>query len=253
MSDLAAALVAAVLGMVGGAVAPAVIRRLPEPELAAAPEPDAEGTDGTEGSRLSIKAVHQGEKTSYAELADGSRVAVVCALLGALAGAVLGYRLGWQADLAVPLVAVPAGTWLGYVDARTTFLPTVLIWPTLLVVALTAVVVAASAGQWPDAERAAIGALVYGGLFYLLWLITPGFGFGDVRLAFLLGAVLGFLGFYELATGVIGGLVLGGVGGALLALLKVIDARRNPFGPHMLLGALVAAGFGPHLAQLLGY
>lgn len=249
MNEVAAGLVAAALGLGAGVLAPAVLRRLPEPELTAAPDP---GTEGSDGSPLSIKAVHAGEKTPYADLAT-TRAAVICAVLGVVGGAVLGYRLGWQADLVVPLVALPAGTWLGYVDARTTFLPTVLIWPTLLAVALAAVVVAASTDAWPDAERAGIGCLLYGGLFYLLWLITPGFGFGDVRLAFLLGAVLGFLGFYELGTGLIGGLLLGGVGGAVLALLKVIDARRNPFGPHMLLGALVAAGFGPHLARLLGY
>jgi leader peptidase (prepilin peptidase)/N-methyltransferase len=142
---------------------------------------------------------------------------------------------------------------LGYVDARTTFLPTRIVWPTLGLVALVAVAVAVVSGEGDDLRRAALGCVLYGGVFYVLWWLTPGFGFGDVRLAFLLGAVLGFLGWEELGIGFAAALFLGGFGGALLVLLKVVDARRSPYGPHMLVGAVVGAGFGPALAGVLGY
>lgn len=245
--DLATVLVALLIGLVTGALGPAVLRRLPEPEL---DTPPADGEEES-GSRLTIRPVY--EKITYAALADGGGVALWLGAAAAITAVVLGLRIGWTGDLAVALVAVPTGTWLGYVDLRTTFLPTVLIYPTLLAVAAVALVVAASDEGWTDLRRGLVGCLVYGGIFYLLWWVIPGYGFGDVRLAFLLGAVLGYLGWYELVTGFMLAQLLGGFGGALLALLKLIDPRRNPFGPYMLTAALVGAGFGPSIGSALGY
>lgn len=245
--ELAAGVAGAVLGVVSGAIGPAVIRRLPEPELDT-PPPDGEEEPG---SRLEIKPVYS--KTSYAELGARPRLAVTLAVLATAAGVLLGLRLGWSDGLLVALTVVPAGTWLAYVDVRTTFLPTALIYPTLLLAAVVAVGAAAVAGSWDDVQRAAIGCALYGGIFYLLWFLVSGFGFGDVRLAFLLGLVLGYLGWAELATGFLLAQLLGGLGGALLALARVIDPRRNPFGPWMLAAALIGAGFGPALASGLGY
>lgn len=245
--DVAAVLIALLVGLATGALGPAVLRRLPEPELDTPPE------DGEEkpGSLLTIRPIY--EKVSYAALADARYLRLALGLSAALAAGLLGARIGVTGDLAVAVVAVPAGTWLGYVDLRTTFLPTVLIYPTLLAVLVVAVLVATSAGEATDLRRALIGCVLYGGIFYVLWWIIPGYGFGDVRLAFLLGSVLGFLGWYELVTGFMLAQLLGGFGGAILALLKLIDPRRNPFGPYMLGAALVGAAFGPAIGGALGY
>lgn len=247
MSALVACLTGAAVGVLTGVAGPAVIRRLPEPVLAT---PPAEGEEQPE-SRLEIRPVY--EKLSYARLAERRGLALLLAVLGAAAGVLLGLRLGGEAELLVALVVLPAGTWLAYVDARTTFLPTYLIYPTLLLAALVVLGTGVFGGDWTEVQRAAIGCVAYGGVFYLLWWFLPGFGFGDVRLAFLLGLVLGYLGWEELAVGFLLAHFLGGIGGALLALLKVIDARRNPFGPWMLAAALLGAGFGPAIATALGY
>jgi leader peptidase (prepilin peptidase)/N-methyltransferase len=245
--DVATILVALLIGLATGAFGPAVLRRLPEPELDTPPETGEEEP----GSLLTIRPVY--EKVSYAALADGSLVRLGLGLTAALAAGLLGARIGFTGDLAVALVAVPTGTWLGYVDLRTTFLPTVLIYPTLLAVLAVAVLVAVSEDGWTDLRRALIGCALYGGIFYVLWWIIPGYGFGDVRLAFLLGSLLGFLGWYELVTGFMLAQLLGGFGGAILALLKLIDPRRNPFGPYMLGAALIGAAFGPSIGAALGY
>lgn len=247
MSDLVAALVGAAVGLVGGAVGPAVIARLPEPELD--PEPAAGETEPR--GRLQLSPVH--DKVLYADLARRPGLAWRLALGAGVAGAVLAGVLGWGPDLLVVLPLVPVGVWLGYVDWRTTFLPTRIIAPTYAVLVVGVIAGSLIQDDRSDAVRAAGGWAVYGGYFLLMWLIAPGVGYGDVRLSGVLGIALGWLGWAQLFFGMFLGLVLGGVGGAVLALFKVVPRGRNPFGPHMLAGAALAAMFGPWLATQLGY
>jgi leader peptidase (prepilin peptidase)/N-methyltransferase len=70
-------------------------------------------------------------------------------------------------------------------------------------------------------------------------------GFGDVRLAGLLGFFLGWLGLAHVALGLFLGFLFGAVLGALL----LATGRRNrrqaiPFGPFLAAGAIVAVLFG---------
>ncbi len=85
-----------------------------------------------------------------------------------------------------------------------------------------------------------------GGLYLLLWFVyPPGMGYGDVRLAGILGIALGYLGYQPSVYGLLLGLMFGGFGGALLSVLRVVDRRNCPFGPFLLAGAaagIVAAG-----------
>jgi leader peptidase (prepilin peptidase)/N-methyltransferase len=79
---------------------------------------------------------------------------------------------------------------------------------------------------------------------YALLAVLPrsGLGFGDVKLAGLLGTALALLGWGALAWGTALAFLSGGLMAA--ALLVTGRAKRNtplPFGPHMLAGALVAA------------
>ena len=94
--------------------------------------------------------------------------------------------------------------------------------------------------------RAAIGWALMGGLYVLLWLVHPaGMGYGDVRLSGILGIVLGYLGVGQLALGAWSAFLLGGLGGVVLVALKVIDRKHNPFGPWMLIGAVLGLVAGP--------
>ncbi len=80
-------------------------------------------------------------------------------------------------------------------------------------------------------------------LFYFLLhaVYPPGMGFGDVKLAGVLGMYLGFLGWGHVMAGTFAAFVLGG-----LWSLGLLAARRGnlqsaiPFGPFMLAGALAA-------------
>lgn len=87
--------------------------------------------------------------------------------------------------------------------------------------------------------RALLSLGILWGLYLGLALVYPGgMGFGDVKLAGVLGLFLGFLGWGELAVGGFAAFLLGG----LFAIGLLITRRANrktgiPFGPWMLAGA----------------
>lgn len=113
------------------------------------------------------------------------------------------------------------------------------------------------AGAWLDGTvqafpRAMGGALASAGFFFLVYLAARGgFGFGDVKLAVLLGLFVAFDGWDRLlvagfATAVVGGLM------ALVAVMAGARAKTEiPYGPAMILGAWVTILGGGGLADLL--
>ena len=89
---------------------------------------------------------------------------------------------------------------------------------------------------------AVIGALVAGGLFFLLSVATGGVGMGDVKLCFFLGALLG--GLPLPVPGILSALAVGMVGGGVAAALLLVTRVRRmgdviPFGPFLCAGGLV--------------
>lgn len=99
--------------------------------------------------------------------------------------------------------------------------------------------------------RGLLGAVTYFGLFLLLALAARGgFGFGDVKLAFLLGLYLAYQSWEVLGSGVALGIAIGGV--VAIGLLIAGRAGRKakiPFGPAMVFGAYGALVFGQELAD----
>jgi leader peptidase (prepilin peptidase)/N-methyltransferase len=163
----------------------------------------------------------------------------------------LGARLGWQPALVIALYLAPVGVALAVVDWRTRLLPTKVIAPSYAVVAALAVLCAALDGDRHALVTAALGWLVAGGTFFVLWFVYPrGMGYGDVRLSGVLGIALGYLGWAELLTGVYSAFLIGGVGGLLLSVLRLVDRKAYPFGPFMLVGAVVGVLAGPTVAAL---
>jgi leader peptidase (prepilin peptidase)/N-methyltransferase len=73
-----------------------------------------------------------------------------------------------------------------------------------------------------------------------------------VRLSGVVGIVLGYVGTAELVVGVYAGFLLGGIGGALLSLLRIVHRKNVPFGPFMLVGALAGLLAGDWLGGLTG-
>jgi len=224
---LDAALVSAVCGAVGGWFVPTLIARVPEPEL----KPDAD------------------PKEPYADIAARPGLLWKCVVATLVIGGLVGLALGWSWALLVLLPLVPVSVALATIDWRTRLLPTKLIAPSYAAVIVLAAFAAWTDGDWSPLLTAGWGWLVAGGTFFVLWFVYPrGMGYGDVRLSGVLGLALGYLGWGPLLTGVYAGFVVGGLGGLVLSLLRVVDRRAYPFGPFMLVGALVGVLVGPHVA-----
>jgi len=236
-----AGIIGLVAGGLGGLSVRPLIHRLPEPE----PEPVEEGAEEPPA------------KIPYVEVAALPGLTTRSVLGGALLGAVLGLALGreWTLLLVLPLVGVCLA--LGYVDARTRLLPTRLVLPATGVAIVLGVVVALLQDDRDALVRAAIGLVVVRTVFWVLWWFrSSGMGFGDVRLAALLGFVLGYLGWAELLIGVYAAFLEFTVPGLLLAVVLRDRSRlkaRVPFGPFLLLGAVTGIALGPWIATSLGY
>ena len=98
-----------------------------------------------------------------------------------------------------------------------------------------------------------LGAIVLGFVFELLYLIPGGnLGYGDVRLAVLLGLFLGWLGWREVLWGaLLPWLINGPVVLGLLLAGKVGWKSRLPLGPALLAGALLSVVLGGVLDSMI--
>lgn len=170
----------------------------------------------------------------------------------AVAFALMAGSLGASLELPAFVYLAAAGVALGVIDYDVKRLPNVIVLPSYAVVAVLLIVPAVADGRWDDYRRAAAGMAALFTLYFLLVLVYPGgMGFGDVKLAGVLGAYLGWLGWGHLVVGAFAGFLLGGVlGAALMASRRATRKSAIPFGPFMLAGALVGILFGHDLSAL---
>jgi leader peptidase (prepilin peptidase) / N-methyltransferase len=259
-ADLGAAAVSAVVAGGAAALLPARIAALPEPEPD--PEPSAEELARRAERRRAAQAratargrsyrepVPEPPKEAYATLGSRPGLGATLAALAAASGVAVGLSLGWDWALLVWVPLLPLAAALAYVDWHTRLLPVHLVYPAYAVAALTAVIAALAGGDLPALERAALGWVVGGLVYGVLWFVYPaGLGYGDVRLSGVLGIALGFLGWGQLVVGLYAGFLLGGVVGLVLRVTGLVPQRHIPFGPFMLLGALVGAAWGQQLGS----
>ena len=140
---------------------------------------------------------------------------------------------------------------LAAIDLDTHRLPDSIVLPSYVVLAVLLGAAALLTGDLEGAARTAAGAGILFGAYLLLAFISPrGMGMGDVKLAGVIGLVLGFSGWAALAVGTLAAFLLGGVVG--IALIVAGRARRNtgiPFGPWMLGGAWVGILLGEPIAR----
>ncbi len=180
----------------------------------------------------------------------------VSAATAAVAGFVVGAQVGLEPALAAFLVLAVAAALLVGIDLRLHRLPDRLTGWSAVIGLIGLAVAAVVDGAWTSSGRAVLAGLAYLGTYLLLFLVVrSGLGAGDVKLAGTLGLHLGWLGWPTLVLGAFTGVLVGGlVSLALLMTRRANLQTRVPFGPSMIVGALVAIALGdPSAASLLGW
>ena len=153
---------------------------------------------------------------------------------------------GLAADTPAFLYLAAIAVALALIDLDTHRLPNVIVLPSYLVGLVLLAGAAGLDGEWAPMWRAVLaGAILFVVYFVLLVVYPAGMGFGDVKLAGLLGLFLGWVGWGAVVVGAFGAFLLGGVFGGLLMLLRRANRKTGiPFGPWMLLGAALGLGLG---------
>jgi prepilin signal peptidase PulO-like enzyme (type II secretory pathway) len=173
-------------------------------------------------------------------------------------------QLGLPLAMVLTVVALP-GTWavvpylflvvvlaaISIVDLRIWLIPYWMPWAGAGVGLVLISIVSISWGQPRDIAVAVAGAVGTFLMFFVLFVVAPGkLGFGDVRLALLLGLFLAWINpilpVYGLLFGAVLGLLMG-----VVALLARGDSRF-PFGPALALGAMAAVWLHQPILGSLG-
>jgi leader peptidase (prepilin peptidase) / N-methyltransferase len=161
------------------------------------------------------------------EAATAAAFAAVAAWVGA----------SWRLPALLYLAAISVV--LTMIDLELKRLPNAIVLPSYPVAAALLVLAAVAEGEPGRLVRAAVCCAGLYAFYFALMVVYPsGMGFGDVKLAGVLGLYLGWFGWQYAVVGAFLAFALGGVVG--LALMAVGRAGRKsaiPFGPFMITGA----------------
>ena len=244
------AIVALPFGLVVGSFMTVAVYRLPRGESVVRPRSRCPACGAEIGARDNIPVLSWlllrgrcrrcGERISveYPLLELTTAVLVVLAAIR--------YPNPWQAGLVGGLLALMPG--LALIDLRHRIIPNRLTYPALLLFSLV-VLLAWLIGSAVNPARAAIGLLLYGGILFIVAVVSRGMGMGDVKLAALIGLVLGSVGLRFVGVAAAAAIAFGGLGG--LVALGMGKGRKSaiPFGPYLAAGAVVAGLWGEPIAS----
>ena len=160
------------------------------------------------------------------------------------------WRLGFSPELPAVLVFIFGGILLAVIDWRVQRLPTKIIYSTLAGVLGGLVFASIVERDWVPLATSVAGGLLFANAFFLVWVFTTKFGgmvvlgFGDVRLAGLLGVVLGWYGLQFVLYGAVVGHLLA------VAIIAATSIRTRhwqmqySFGPPLIAGTLAVVLLG---------
>jgi len=240
----------AALALVGAAVGwclTVVAHRLPRGESLVSPGPRCPGC------HTAIRPWHNVPVLGWLLLrgrcaACGERISMRYPLVEAASAVLFGAvvaRFGLDREVWIALLTVIVLTPITVIDLEHRIIPNRITGPA----AIAAVALAAIADPSSLPERLGLGAAAFAA-FLIVALVSPaGMGMGDVKLAGLLGLLLGA----GVAVALLVALVAGTLAGAAIMARKGVRAGRKtaiPFGPFLVLGGLVALFAGPSLLDL---
>ncbi len=250
---IALAVFCGVLGLLIGSFLNVVIWRVPRGESVVRPPSHCPRCETPLKARdnvpvLSWLVLHGRCRTCHEPIS--SRYPLVELATGVLF-AVMAVNFGWHAVLPAYLYLAAVGVALAMIDFDHHRLPDALTLPSYPVaLALLGVAAIAEDGHTPFL-RALLGMVVLFAFYALMWLVYPaGMGLGDVKLSGVLGLYLGWLGWGALVVGAFSAFLLGGLVGIGVILFAGGGRKTKvPFGPFMLLGALIGILWGQSLAD----
>ncbi|GAA0707878.1 prepilin peptidase [Dactylosporangium roseum] len=151
-------------------------------------------------------------------------------------------RFGLSASLPAWLYLAAVAVALALIDLDVLRLPNAIVLPSYVVAPLLLLPAVVVERDWAAGLRGLVAMAALWVFYFLLSLVYPGgMGFGDVKLAGVLGLYLGWLGWSSVAVGTFAAFLLGGIVGAVLLVTGRAGRRTAmPFGPSMLAGALLA-------------
>lgn len=125
------------------------------------------------------------------------------------------------------------------IDLREHRLPNRIIFPAYVVSSVLLGITSILTGDWWGLLRMFLAGGALWIFYYILrWVYPPGMGYGDVKLAGLLGLYMGYLSWGHALLGSASAFILAGLAAAVLILnRKGTAATRIPFGPFMIVGA----------------
>ncbi|MCG7414318.1 prepilin peptidase [Microbacterium aurum] len=140
---------------------------------------------------------------------------------------------------------------LTLIDLDVRRLPNAIVLPSYVVLAVLFTASCLFGVPWEALLRSAIGGAALFAFYWLLRAIRPGgMGGGDVKLAGVLGAALGFIGWGALIVGAFAAFLVGGIVGiALMIGGRATRKTAIPFGPFMVIGAWLGIVAGESLAR----
>jgi leader peptidase (prepilin peptidase)/N-methyltransferase len=251
--DVIAVPVAAVVGLVVGSFLNVVVWRVPRGESVVRPASRCPACDRPILARDNVPVVSWlllRRRCRACASPISARYPLVEALTG-LVFALVTWRLGTTWELPAFLYLTAVGIALAFIDLDVHRLPNALTLPSYVIGAVLLTVAALMEHEPERLLRAAIGmAALYLLFFGLAVLKSGGMGFGDVKLAGVLGMFAGFLGWTPLAVSAFLAFLFGGVAG--VALMVAGSAGRKskiPFGPYMVAGTIVAVLVGSQIGH----
>ena len=161
-------------------------------------------------------------------------------------GAFLVYENVWVGvALAFLLMLMPA---IGAIDIEHRIIPNRLMYPALVAFPVY-LSIAWLIGAPVDLARMLIGFTSFGGALFVVAFVSRGMGMGDVKLAALIGLVLGSLGLRYVGVAAGAAIALGGVGAIVALIVGRGRKAAIPFGPYLAAGAVVSAFWGAQIAD----
>ncbi len=148
------------------------------------------------------------------------------------------------------LLWIIVGTCLSAIDIRQHRLPNRIVLPMYPVLVLALGLTGMLSGNWP-LVRTLMCATMWLAVIGLVWLVSGGkaMGFGDVKLAPLLGATLGWVSWDAAILGLMSCWLIAGLWAlALLVSRRVSLGSAIAFGPFMFLGLAIGIALGGGLA-----